>query len=1489
MAFVIVGLMLISLMPILPAQGSGVGYLVFRDTVPVGPDLDASFHAVVPEGVSVLAVDLHIYGTQGVLPVAADSAMAGSHDHNLIMAGPHAHTVSPSEGHDHPVDPSGDHDHQVTVYNSNVDTDMAKMSVDLPSHTHTFDGTTRIVDPYDFAAVTSNGHNHTVPAHTHNTLIGQGGDHGHVTNVTGDHDHDMPAVGSHDHSADVKGDHNHSLLPGWSQVTDGVRPSNVQLKVTFDDTLTDVPGTFGIIDSDWSDSIEMDTFIDTGVSTLTFTADSHGMLEYVLVVEIDHAYGVISGQGALGPGGELEIPIWTPSTTISAKAYLFGSDLPMAGMMADTAGNHSHEATAENDHDHSINPALDHTHLVAGGDHEHEGYAATSTPGTTSATPLWTLPTHRHDLSWTGQILTGMGNYNYGNEESNDHDHQVVDHDHFVTLNVSGAHDHNMSSEDIHTHVDELGGDHDHGTDMSADHDHPLVFSPMATTTGGPQGVTATVDGTDVTGTNGGPWTLSDTPTMVDVDPTSFADPISLNLSSTSEGNVEWVVLVELADPVIMVSAHGIAGDIVAHIPVPTVVGGAKVGALGSPYVMTLGDLAVDGGDHGHRSSTEGEHAHATTEEGNHSHDLATGGFHIHGMDLGETVVTVQDANATVDLQPHLHSAALGSQFSSQNMVGGTTGTHSHQTDPHVHDLNFTTEANHVHVANLTGNHTHDTVTNGSHIHSMSGGDHDHGLQPGVSYDQSFTSPADVNVQLGDSHPSVDLDGGGARWWDEFTVGAGHLDIMTVETLTASSGQVGKLSFVVWFLMDLQPPEPTLVFAPEWVAPGDSFSIIVGVPDDIDIGTVVLDIGPVVVDAMDHNATNFTIEFTCTSPANATEGMYDIDLTASDNVGNEATVSLGEIGIDGTQPVVTVTIGEPQEPGQGFTWVTSDTPVNMTIEDATSGPGDLMYAFDEAGPWMDYDLANNTVFDGQVEGDTTLYVSGVDVAENWAATQSFDVNIDDSGPVVTILVAPSVPGDGPGNVVASPDAIVSFTAEDGDGVGVDTIYYQIDGAKTEPVRKYDRPFPVSDVDMGLQADFTITWYAWDVLGNVDDGSEELTVKIDPVSAIPSPEGDFVVLPTHVTESPYTMQGNIPGNVAVFHYRIDGGSGGIVAIEAGATFDFIVNLVEGPNTLLYALETPVGVMSEWVVGGVIYLDTVPPELIGVDPAEGSKDIRTKGLKVSMHFSEPVTISTATAQVNGKDVEVNIVMHTDNTSATMVFLNNQPGNALIEVQLTFKDLAGHEVEDDWSYKTIAPGGGSDITGYLIGLVAGLIIGVMLMFFASFKRRDPGAIVHEGGVATTSIISPDEHMSWHEDDDEDDNEDEDEDDDGSDDDEDEDDDDDDDEDDGSEVSDDGDDYESEDEDVDDDHGEVESTQAEEEPEAEAEKEMEVPDDWEEGDISEDGVDSDPVPEPFSDDSDLEDEIDRLLEDATTSPDSVVEELPDPDAETVDPGSRF
>ncbi|NIU49754.1 MAG: hypothetical protein GWN74_11850, partial [Thermoplasmata archaeon] len=200
---------------------------------------------------------------------------------------------------------------------------------------------------------------------------------------------------------------------------DGGRPGNVTVSVTADSVTTDVPGEFGDHDTDWEETIDMGAYIGTGVSRISFSTSTHGMLEYVLVVEIDQPYGVISGQDVIGPGGELQVPVWVPANTISASAYLFGSDYHMAGTSVDVGGNHTHDALAEGNHVHTVQENLAHSHVVGEGDHEHEGYASNSTPGTTSSTPTWSLPAHRHDLSWVGMTLSNIDFYSYGRQLSN--------------------------------------------------------------------------------------------------------------------------------------------------------------------------------------------------------------------------------------------------------------------------------------------------------------------------------------------------------------------------------------------------------------------------------------------------------------------------------------------------------------------------------------------------------------------------------------------------------------------------------------------------------------------------------------------------------------------------------------------------------------------------------------------------------------------------------------------------------------------------------------------------------------------------------------------------------------------------------------------------------------------------------------------------------------------------------------------------------------
>ena len=154
-------------------------------------------------------------------------------------------------------------------------------------------------------------------------------------------------------------------------------------------------------------------------------------------------------------------------------------------------------------------------------------------------------------------------------------------------------------------------------------------------------------------------------------------------------------------------------------------------------------------------------------------------------------------------------------------------------------------------------------------------------------------------------------------------------------------------------------------------------------------------------------------------------------------------------------------------------------------------------------------------------------------------------------------------------------------------------------------------------------------------------------------------------------------------------------------------------------------------------------------------------------------------------------------------------------------------------------------------MIGLLAGLIIGAILVYFATFRRRDDGGPSRPGRDLQVGdgILIPEQHLGW------------------------------------TPEREEGTDYEEE---------------PEEEPEDETEGDDEYGDDLGEyeGDMDEPGEEYDeeydegdgeeePERVEMTDEEELDDlsnEIDRLLEETSDPTD-----LPDPEEETVDPGARF
>ena len=1350
LAVLVVLMLLLSIAPALSfvgAQDDGHGYLVFRDTLPIGPDLDAVFHVVVPDEVNVLGARLDLYGTTGIVPVTGSTDDAGTHNHSLSINGTHAHQVEGSTGHIHTQNMSGDHDHSVAVFTTSFDLQDARMDATLPEHNHTYDETTWVIDPYSFPPIISNGHDHTADAHGHDANIPLDGDHDHTTEVDGDHDHLAQGTGDHDHTSSLEGPHTHELAPGWERIVDGTRPEQVRITLIDDQGSVTLPDSYGSMDADWHETVDLTGELSSGITEVRFDSVTDGTLEYVLMVEIDSAYGVLTGHGPLGGDGTLEVPIWSPPETLGAQAYLFGSDLPQTVDLASVGGDHTHDAQAEGDHAHNMGSTADHEHQVTGGNHIHNGTVTTAEPPTTRTTPYWNLPGHRHDATWNGLNITGIGDYDYATVQSTDHNHTTYGHDHQVTLNVSGNHSHDIALDDVHSHASDQSNDHSHLTEDAELHSHSLSYHPTATGIGSPIGVRTIVDGLDISEANSGPWDLSDIPVLVDLGITDWTVPHSLIMNATlGPGQVEWVVLLKLDLSVIIASVQGLAGDVLAHLPVIDSVGGASVGVMGNQYIMPLDPSTQVEGVHDHVASMDGNHTHATSMNGSHDHDLLEGDYHSHNLTLDITVAGIQNANGTVGLGTHAHTIGQSAMMTSSDKVVATTGSHDHVTDLHGHDLLWSSLGDHTHSSSLAGNHSHDMVDNGSHSHSMEGGDHSHVVLPGVDHDVSYPYIADVDLRLGETHPGVNLAGDTTSWWEEFKVQGRYLTSGPMETLVGTAGTVGMFSAIVWFSLDSDAPEPVLIEAPDWVRPDDNFQVVIGLTEDTDISTVTLEIeGPITVDGQTNDEANMTITFDCSVPTITTDGHYNISVNASDTAGNKAKTVVGSLGVDGTAPGITFQVGEPNVDVDDDTWVRSTTPIIMNISDALSGPDTLEYAFSTEGPWITYDPVNNTILEGLSDGPVDVLILGTDIAGNTAPVGIIALNVDDTPPEAQVLIEPSSPGSNADEVIASLSSLISFEADDSGAGAVDEIDYMIstNGPKNE-WRMYDRAFPVSDVVSSGGVTFNIRWRTEDRLGNKAEFGP-LDVIVDSVPPIPSPEGDLT-FPDYTSSDPVQIRGNIPGDVAKFYYRTDTGQSGIIDIEPDVSFFFDLPLSEGANILSYALEDRVGNLSPWVIAGTIDLDTVPPEIMGSSPVSGTEGHPTKGLVMVVQFNEPVQNLLVTAKSKGSELDISTEMGPGDATVTISFGKELPASSIVILKLTFEDRAGLEGDGELNFKT-GEATGESAMGYIFGLIAGLIIGGLLVFFITFNRKrdfehpgtDPDLHIGEG------IISPERQMGW------------------------------------------------------------------------------------------------------------------------------------------------
>ena len=1305
--------------PVLGADSHALGYLVYTDSLPVGPALDATFHVIVPDGATVLSATLDLWGRVGEIPVATETTTAGDHTHALEGAGVHDHALSLSGLHDHTVPDGGSHAHPASVMPASLTLDPAKMSVTLPSHTHLFMG--NIVSGYDFAAVTSAPHNHTVLAHGHAATVPASGLHTHLTDTAGDHNHTASTSGGHSHLASAAGTHAHSLEPG-SGATGTTRPSDVVVSVTMGQSTISLTSTFGSPVQDWRTSADLTALVPQGETLVTMTSATSGTIEYMLVVAIDKRYAVLAGRDVVGPDAALEVPIYATSDPLSTTAYLWGGAVPTVVSTVEQAGAHEHVTDESGAHTHVTDPAGAHNHTTTGGNHTHSSEVSSDSVTVSAATPDWNLILHSHDLTWQGPNIASLGSYGYGTVFSADHQHATVAHGHTVTVEDSGPHAHSIGTSGEHDHTTVAADLHSHAVGTAGDHSHAVGFSPEAATAPGPAGVRAALDGADITDANGGPWSLAAATVMLQLTGAPLAGSHLLNLTATGDGEVEWVVLMELPTTQVIVQLRS-TGDVSGHVPVPQKLVGVDARLYASPYVMPLSPSLSGSGEHGHVSSQDGAHAHALSQAGGHNHTLQAAP-HAHTINLEDSSFNVSSTTATVDFGSHQHNANVGSAATSPARLSGQYGIHNHLTDAHTHELNWTSLGVHAHPVNVTGDHGHLLETAGAHAHTLTGGDHTHTATAGVHWEQAYPSPSDLTVTIGAASVSGIHPGQEGRWWGAAPIDAASVGAGPVEPVTVSSATPGTATIIVVMAMDTTPPTFELVSSPAWVQPGVPFHVSVATSEDLDNATVNVTVGPAVTLGRSFDLPTRTLDITCAFPEGTVDGLYDAFVSGSDLMGNPASVMVGRIGVDGTPPTAMVTVGSPKVAGEGFLWAASRTPVDLAAVDAGSGPGTVEYAFRDSGPWTTWDPSDRTVLAGLPEGDAVLFARATDAAGNVGSPAQEQLRIDDTPARVTVTITPSAPAERPLDRWAGPASVVSMALDDGLGVGaLEAQYLLSDGIEPSVWRVFDRPFLVPSSATGTPPRFTLTWRGVDRLGNTGtDLGNSTTVGLDIEAPKAAPTRDLVVPPI-AARTPVRVEGVVSTDAIVIRYRAGNGVVSSAPVGQGGAVSIFLDLSEGPNAVLYLLEDAVGNASPWTYAGTVVLDTKAPTMLSSTPKDGDSGVRPGTVTVRMDMSEAIRAVSVSATVGGKAQNASYAMRGDGTSLDITISEEVPGGTPIEVSATFTDLTGNAGSAKVTFttgKASAGAGGGVVGNFVWGLVIGLVLGAVLIYLILSRRR-------------------------------------------------------------------------------------------------------------------------------------------------------------------------
>lgn len=200
------------------------------------------------------------------------------------------------------------------------------------------------------------------------------------------------------------------------------------------------------------------------------------------------------------------------------------------------------------------------------------------------------------------------------------------------------------------------------------------------------------------------------------------------------------------------------------------------------------------------------------------------------------------------------------------------------------------------------------------------------------------------------------------------------------------------------------------------------------------------------------------------------DGEHTLTWGSSDNLNNNETSNFMVVYLDNTPPTTLLSLGKPKyRSDELHSWnVTQGTFFNLIASDEQCGVSFVWYTIDDK-----YFKGSDFLLTGRIDGLHIITWGALDHLGNNETANYLQVNLDTKPPSMTIYIGGQVP---PPNtkVTLNSSTPVTLVADDGIGVGVDYIWFSLDGGSTYNLYESQFTVPLNTS--------TIIYGAKDILG-----------------------------------------------------------------------------------------------------------------------------------------------------------------------------------------------------------------------------------------------------------------------------------------------------------------------------------------------------------------------------------------------------------------------